>query len=310
MHGVLHIAARTGAPLLNEAVLSTSRDELIARTGSRYAPASPCEGLGLIEKAPAPCAFIGKPCDVAAARRAAAQRSSLGAKLGPTIAIFCAGTPTTRASRALLARMGVEDPESVVALRYRGHGWPGRMTATMRTSHGLVTRGLSYEEGWGEILTRDKQWRCHICPDHTGEFADLSVGDPWQHAPEPGEPGRSLIVVRTRRGRALLESALHGELLAARRVDPGAIEASQPNLLRGRGAVFGRVLALRMAGLPAPRFNGFATGRFWWSRLSTREKLATLLGTLRRSRTRGLDRIAQINPLPMPSACVPTRAAA
>jgi coenzyme F420 hydrogenase subunit beta len=40
MHGVLHIAAREDVPWLNHTVLSTSRAELLAATGSRYVPAS------------------------------------------------------------------------------------------------------------------------------------------------------------------------------------------------------------------------------------------------------------------------------
>ena len=39
--GVLHIDAREDVPWLNRTRLSTRRDELVAATGSRYAPASP-----------------------------------------------------------------------------------------------------------------------------------------------------------------------------------------------------------------------------------------------------------------------------
>src|SRR5690606_25501257 len=86
----LHIAAREDVPYLNETVLSRSRQELLARTGSRYAPASPCDGLNLIEESQAPCVFIGKPCDVAATAKARAIRSRLDEKLGLSIAMFCA----------------------------------------------------------------------------------------------------------------------------------------------------------------------------------------------------------------------------
>jgi len=55
MHGLLHIAARQDIPYLNRTVLSRTREELMAATGSRYAPASPCDGLDLIESAPGAC---------------------------------------------------------------------------------------------------------------------------------------------------------------------------------------------------------------------------------------------------------------
>ena len=43
MQHVLHTAARTDTPYLNETVISRTRDDLLRATGSRYAPASPCE---------------------------------------------------------------------------------------------------------------------------------------------------------------------------------------------------------------------------------------------------------------------------
>ena len=117
MHGVLHIRAREDAPVLNETHLSTSRQELTAHVGSRYAPASPCDGLGAIEAAPGPCVFVGKPCDVAATAKARALRPELDRRLGVTIAIFCAGAPSTRGTLAMLERMGIADPKAVESVR-------------------------------------------------------------------------------------------------------------------------------------------------------------------------------------------------
>ena len=120
-----------------------------------------------------------------------------------TIAFFCAGTPTTRGTIALLDRLGIDDPSDVLDVRYRGNGWPGRTVFTVKTATGTETRSLSYEESWGEILTNHKQWRCNVCADHTGEFADIAVGDPWHRPTDPRKPGSSLILVRTERGREL-----------------------------------------------------------------------------------------------------------
>ena len=75
MHGVLHITAREDVPYLNKTVLSTTREEVLGATGSRYAPASPCDGLAMVEEASGPCVMIGKPCDIAAAEKARAADS-------------------------------------------------------------------------------------------------------------------------------------------------------------------------------------------------------------------------------------------
>ncbi len=296
-HGVLHIKARDDVPYLNHTVLSTTRDEILAATGSRYAPASPCDGLRLIEDAPGPCVLIAKPCDVAAARRVQAIRPRLRERLGVTIAFFCAGTPTTAGTLQMLRRMGVDDPTRVTDLRYRGHGWPGDAVATVQGPAGPQTRRLAYEESWGEILTNHKQWRCHVCADHTGERADIAVGDPWHRTIEPGERGESLVLVRTERGRRVLREAMEAGYLSLRRADPSILPASQPSLLRGRGAVWGRLLACRLLGAAVPRYRGFPLFRFWWSTLTASQKLRTIAGTARRVLSGRLHRREPLEPI-------------
>ena len=296
MHGVLHIKAREDAPYLNHTVLSTTRQEILSATGSRYAPASPCDGLQLIEDAPAPCVFIGKPCDVAAVHKIKQMRPALAEKVGVTIAFFCAGTPTTNATLELLRRMDVDDPSQVVDLRYRGNGWPGDATVTLRTENGLETRSMSYEESWGEVLTNDKQWRCHVCADHTGEFADIAVGDPWYRRVEPNERGRSLVLVRTERGRRIVREAIEHGYLALTRADASILPRSQPNLLRGRGAVWARILVSRLMGVDAPHYRGFPMLRFWLMKLSCMEQVRSILGTARRVLRRGLRNRVTIVP--------------
>jgi len=293
MAGVLHIAAREDVRYLNETRLSTGRAELLAAVGSRYAPASPCDGLAAVESAPGPCVFIGKPCDVAATHKARATRPALDRQLGVTIAIFCAGTPSTRGTLEMIAKLGFEDPDAIDSVRYRGHGWPGR--ATVR--QGDQERSLSYQESWGDLLQRFVPWRCRICPDHTGEFADISVGDPWYYDEIPvGEPGRSLVIVRTERGRRFLEGARAAGVLELERSDPSLLPRSQPNLLRVRGASFGRIWTSRLLGAAAPRFRGFGLARVWWSHLTLKQRAQSIFGTCKRVFARGLLRRNPVRP--------------
>jgi len=297
MDGVLHTRAREDVPYLNETVLSTTAAELIAATGSRYAPASPCDGLARIVHADRPCVFIGKPCDVAAADRARKADSTLDANLGLTIAIFCAGTPTTRGTFEMLARMGIPDPSKVVSVRYRGNGWPGDAEVLLRTETGTERRTLTYDQSWGDVLQRHRQWRCYVCADHTGEFADIAVGDPWYREIAPGELGRSLIVVRTERGRALMHRALARGVLVAERVAPDRLPASQPGLLKVRGAVGGRIAMSRILGIPAPSYRGLPTWHVWLRELSVRDQLRSTLGLIRRAFRKGLFRRHPVEPL-------------
>lgn len=303
MHGVLHIRARPDVPYLNHTVLSTTREDILAATGSRYAPASPCDGLRRIEEAPGPCVFIGKPCDVAATIRARTLRPKLDARLGLTIAFFCAGTPSTRGTLEMIRRMGIEDPSDVLDVRYRGMGWPGEAAVRFKTATSDETHRISYEESWGDILQKHRPWRCHVCADHTGEFADIAVGDPWYRPVSPDEPGRSLILARSERGRRLLHEALDAGYLIATQSSPDILTASQPSLLRARAAVWGRVRISALMGAAAPRYERMHIFRCWWSVLNMKEKAQSLYGTARRVLTKKLrQRVCILPYVPPPSS--------
>jgi len=286
LHGVLHIAARPDAPLLNRSVLSRSREELLAATGSRYAPASPCDGLARIEQAPAPCIFLGKPCDVAAVREARRLRPGLDAKLAVSVAMFCAGTPSLRGTLAVMSRLGAA-PERTVALRYRGQGWPGLFRVRERGDAGEREVSTSYADSWQELQAY-RQWRCYVCADHSGELADIAVGDPWYREIGEGEAGSSLILARTPRGRDYLHAAAEAGYLVLEARGSDIVDASQPELRRVRGAIWGRIHASRWLGAAAPRYRGFPMFPFWWRELSWKQKAQSFYGTVKRVFTKKL----------------------
>jgi coenzyme F420 hydrogenase subunit beta len=295
MAGVLHTAARKDVPYLNETVMSFCRDELFARTGSRYSPASPVEGLDKIITSAKPCVFIGKPCDVAGMQRARKIRPELDQKLGLAIAFFCAGTPSTQGTLDLLKNNGVADPSSVKSLRFRGQGWPGLWTVHfMDCEGGEEVRQMTYADSWG-FLQKYRQWRCYICPDHTGEFADIAVGDPWYRKVQDGEPGKSLIIARTKRGLKTVMAAADAGYLVLEANEADLLPRSQPNLLAARGALWARLWVLRLFGAAVPSFSGFPLFRFWLLNLSFRAKLRSVLGTSKRVFVKRLRQRIKIN---------------
>ncbi|GAB2936249.1 hypothetical protein GCM10027280_25350 [Micromonospora polyrhachis] len=295
MAGVLHIGARSDVPYLNETRFSRTREELLAAAGSRYAPASPCDRLDLVESAEVPCVFIGKPCDVAAVRMARQVKPELDARVGLTIAVFCAGTPSTRGTLEMLRQLGTPDPQQVASVHYRGNGWPGRARARLVDDPPGQERTLSYEQSWGDILQKHRQWRCYLCADHTGEFADVAVGDPW-YRPTGDDPGRSLVLARTERGVRLVEAAIAAGALVLEPMPARILPASQPNLLSARGAVWGRLVTLRAAGLMTPRLKHLPMAGMWWRALSARQKFQSTVGTLRRIRRKRLRVRAELIP--------------
>jgi coenzyme F420 hydrogenase subunit beta len=284
MAGALHIGSNPEQPLSNIAVFSRNREELLIRTGSRYSPAAPCERFDWIQNAESACVFIGKPCDVAALRKFQKLHSEFNTKIGLTISIFCAGTPSTAGTYKLLDSLDIK-ADDVSEIRYRGCGWPG-MTSVTLNGDTQEKRQITYEESWGNILCNHVQFRCRLCPDGTGELADLSCGDPWYRQINPGESGRSLVLVRTERGREILHKAMEAGYVELERAQPTVLSASQQSLLNKKKMLLGRLLAMRVMFTPTPRFKGFSLLSNW-RQLSVRDKCRSVFGTIRRIIIRG-----------------------
>lgn len=276
--GALHIGSDPERLLQNKTFRSTSREELVERTGSRYSPASPCNGLKLIEEAEEPSVFVGKPCDVAGLRMAQAIRPELDHKISLAVGFFCAGTPSTRGTLELLRERRI-DPDEVSELRYRGMGWPG-MTAIRRKNDRDTFLQVSYQDSWG-FVQKYRPFRCYLCPDLTAEFADISVGDPWYREVGENEPGQSLILIRTEKGRKIFKEAIETGYVRAVRAESDFLYKSQKNLLEKRQAIWGRLLAMKLLGIPCPRLEGFHLFENWLD-LPLKEKVKSIFGTARR----------------------------
>lgn len=291
--GVLQARAAQAPPFLNETALSTTRAEVLAAAGVRYAPTSPAEGLARLTEAGGPCLFVGKACDVAGAAKAALARPELGERLGLTVALFCLGTPATRGTLELIRALGFDAPSTVDAVRYRaGDGGRTEVVAGSKASTNVPERveGMDADRAWKRFLAPHRQWRCFLCADHTGEFADLAVG-----RAASGKGDRALLLVRSERGRAFLERARAAGALELEPLDLARLPGAQAKLLDARAATHGALRAARLAGLPTPAYEGFGLRAAWRARLSPWRRLRCTLWTLREILRRHLRRAAAIH---------------
>lgn len=257
---------------------------VLGMSGSRYAPVAV---LPLVDITNTRQAVVGKPCEAAALRM---YESRVGDTVPlehgsqrPVLSFFCAGVPSMRATERAIERLGFQSDE-VKSVRYRGMGWPGRFTVTSTTGE---SRSMSYEESWGDILGKDVQNRCKICPDGTGAFADISVGDYWR-SDANGYPafdesdGMSVVIIRTQLGERLVAQAVSAGIIALEQADADAVKAVQPLQVKRAHTLWGRLLGRRLAGLPVPRYDMASVEGFRWR--SSVSKLRSALGMWRRSR--------------------------
>lgn len=270
-------------PTGNRTLLLQPGDNPAMAAGSRYAPSSPLAGLPALVASGRRHAFIGKPCDAAALRAMAGRDTAVAAAFPVILSFFCAGVPSATGARAVLARLGVAE-EDVAAFRYRGNGWPGMATASLRDGS---ERSMTYADSWGSVLSRHVQHRCKICADGTGVAADIACADAWE-VDERGYPlfeeadGISLVVARTALGQRIMAAASASGHLHTGPFDPTSLTAIQVGQRDRRRALLARLAALRLVGRPVPRYRGLRLGDAARQN-SLRRNLVNFLGTLRRA---------------------------
>jgi coenzyme F420 hydrogenase subunit beta len=254
---VVQVRADPERPTGNITAISSDAAAIFTAAGSRYAASSPLAGLEDWLARPGRMAFVGKPCDVAALRARARQDARIAERVPLMIAFFCAGIPSARAVGRILDKLEVKASD-VAAFRFRGDGWPGYATATLKDGS---SQRMSYADSWGDILSKEVQFRCKICPDAVGAAADVACADAW-HGDERGYPsfeegdGRSLVMARTPAGVALLDAARAAGAVATEPLPVGEIIGMQPHQARRKRQVASRLWAMRVVGRPVPRFIG------------------------------------------------------
>lgn len=73
-------------------------------------------------------------------------------------------------------------------------------------------------------------------------------------------------------------------------IGPDSIHKSQPYLLTAKAHIWGRLLAMRLFGMPTPSFKNFNLFELWQENLGIKEKAVSVLGTMRRIVQRRLRR--------------------
>lgn len=279
---VIHTAAKEDNPVFNKTVISNCKEDLLRAAGSRYSPASPLEGLSYTRNNEKKYLVIGKPCDIAGVNNYSQRYPEFNKKVVLKIAFFCAGTPSLYGNIKFLNSKGIDDISKIKSLHYRGDGWPGNWRVSYKESNQSDKTVIdTYASSWG-FLQKYRQWRCYICPDHSGEFADIAFGDPWYKNIKDDPKGKSLIITRTKKGEELIQAAIKDGYIVIDNEDYTLLPRSQKNLLSTNGAVWGRLFALKMFLLPSPYYKGFDLFNLWLNQLSMKAKLQSIYGTFKR----------------------------
>lgn len=244
---VLHVGVTEGNYLHNKLHISRSREEILLRNASRYAPAEVFNNIITIldENANDTFAFIGKPCDIAGLQNLLHELPHYKDRIKYFLAIFCAGMPSYNASYKAISTFGRN--ATPISLRYRGDGWPGYFT--VKYDDGSVDR-MTYNESWGKILGRELGFRCKICPDGIGLLADISSGDSWNTSngyPDFTEAdGKNFCFIRSELGLQLFKGAEDAGYIRSEKLDMNEIKNMQQYQYDRRHYVGWRIAAVQL----------------------------------------------------------------
>ena len=251
---ILQVRASENRPMRTDTVLSRTPKEVVVSAGSRYGPATPLAALKDVLDTGETFAFIGKPCDVTAIRLYAREDERVDRQCKIMMALVCGGAPEFRKSRDLVHELGYAEKD-VTLFRYRGYGNPGRARIEFADGH---AEERSYLDLWADESKWCIQPRCKVCPDAIGESADIAAADFWPGGAPAGEDaGFNSIIIRSRAGQALVESAIeNGNLTITRDLDIRDMDDTQPHQVRKKEELWARFAGMRAAGHLVPAVEG------------------------------------------------------
>lgn len=252
---VLQVAASPADPIGNTPRPSVKRNDVIAAAGSRYAPSATLADIEHHLASGLKFAVVGKPCDIATLRKMAQRDARIDQQVPYMLSFMCAGVPSRRGTHFILGELGT-NYESIKSFAYRGRGWPGYTRAVLLSGE---ERSMTYKHAWGGILSRYVQPRCKICPDGTGEFADIVCADAWYGKdgyPDFSEAeGRSMILSRTAAGEALIQRLTADNVIVAEPLVVSEIAHMQPYQANRKRMVLARILGLKVLWRNTPHYR-------------------------------------------------------
>ncbi len=271
LDGALVVGMADEPPHEPRVFVARTAEELRAATQSKYCPAPTCMSFREVMQTEGSYALVGLPCHMHALRRCQAIFPKLRRRIVFALGLYCGPGPSFHMMDHLLRRRGMKLHE-VRSFHFRdkratGGHWPGGILA--EGAEGRMVRIPLARYLYAQTLFTRR--RCHVCPDYTGEFADLSLGDAHLHefwadpprftAPSgrvlDGGDGWNAVVVRTAVGQEWFEAAraagkLDAEPLPLEKIKEGMAHACY----RKKQEFWARLRLHTLMGRRPPRFPG------------------------------------------------------
>jgi len=249
--GILQVAGGGLKAYFGHSQLSQTSDDVIKSSGSIYASTSPLENLLKILDTGITIALVAKPCDISAVRLLGKKDSRIDRQIKALLTPICGGFFPPFAMENFLKSVGA-DEDDVQSVSYRGEGCPGPTIIRFKNGETITKTYLDF---WGTDSSQwYMPWRCRICPDGSGEAADIVSGDTWPNC-EPtlemmeNDLGTNVVVGRTSRGTEIINGAIKANYLSLEGdAKFNDLDYWQPHLVKKKITADARYAGMRAAG--------------------------------------------------------------
>lgn len=220
-------SSNTENPLISQAIVATSIEEILQSCGSRYAPiainVAIKQALNLGKK----IAVVGLPCHIRSLKKAGLLLPELKNKLVLSLGMFCSHNVSLKAVDFVLLHRKIRK-NNVSEFDYRGKGWPSGIR--IKAKHGRTAYISNSNSVWTKLFSSFiyAPSYCLSCTDQTNELADISFGDAWiPEVVKHDRIGRTICLARTEIGSSVLQQATQDKAIKLIEIEPEKVIKSQ-----------------------------------------------------------------------------------
>lgn len=233
--------------------LTDSKIEILKSQGSKYCPVDLSGLLEQLHTYTGKVAIMATPCAIAGIRNIQEFTPDyIKSKIVFTIANFCGGFKSFKNIKRL-AEIHKIDYYNLKTFRFRGEGQPGGL---LFIENNGKTAATPYPQYVG-LNGYSKMHRCFVCPDATGELADIACGDAWiQRFQEDMSPW-SMIICRNKKAENIIKDMGEKGAMTLADVSTDEIKLSQRfNLNSKKTRQKARMSLYKILRKSIPEFDG------------------------------------------------------
>ena len=250
--GALVTRMKKNNPLEPEPFIARTREEIIESSKSKYCPVPANLALKEILKEEGKFAVVGLPCHIQGIRKAELINEKLKEKIVLHLGILCSFNRNFLGTEYLLKKFNIKK-EDVAKLDYRGEGWMGGMSITLKNGNKKFSPYLVYSDMLKSYFV---PIRCTLCSDQSCELADISFGDIWLPEFRDDKIGTSVIISRNKVGERILQNAVLKRRIELINIDGSKVVESQKfSLSFKKSYLNARLLLFNIFGKSIPFYN-------------------------------------------------------